>query len=471
MQINPKAPSMQGLDTLANEFTNRVFLPVKREELDWKEVLYTKFGWSPENPANGKVHLGQVSVLNAAFQEKKKVIFIRAGKRSGKTQVATAVGRTILTEVPNARGWCASGSYDLSDRILDTLWNDAAVGKFGKVAERNRNERRIRFEGGGLLQGKSWAEPESLEGESLDFCLADEAQTLDEERFNRLYARTLDRGGILICIGSAMSDDDWFLAKCEWAKMTTDCVYFEWTVEDNPYQDEEELDRAREILDEESYAELFLNQVRMPEGLVFSGYFDPTYSVFEDEPDPNLPMQAWVDPGTRASAYACVLAQVNEKDEIHLYDEVYEHGLESDTVVEIARNNDYWHLVTLIVMDVAGRQHHDTKYSPKEIWQKKTNLSVYDRKVAIDGGIEVHKSFLLNKTTGKRKLFIHSRMKNTLREYKSYKYPKRGLNSSAAKSPIDAFNHSMKAISYGIVHNFGYFAEKKKKSIRSWFIN
>lgn len=463
MRINPNLPSMTGLTLLGEEFAARVVLPIKRAEIDWAKVLYDNFGW--------EAHLIQRKVLTAAFEKMVKVIFIRAGKRSGKTQTAIALARTILTEVPGARGWCAAGTYDLSDRVFDPLWNDAMIGKFGKVSDRSKKDRRIRFEGGGLLQGKSWEDAESLEGESLDFAIADEGQTLDEERFNRLIARTLDRGGILFVIGSAMSDDDWFLGKAEWAKMTPDCAYFEWTVEDNPYQSQEELERLRNLLDEESYNELFRNEVRQPEGLVFSGYFDPMYNVHDREPDSRIPMQVWIDPGTTVSAYAVGFAQCMENGDVYLYDEVYEHMLESESVIDITRNNQYWHMVEFGVMDVAGRQHHDNKFSPKEIWTRKAKISIHDRRVEIDAGIQVHKAMLLQKSTGRRRLFIHKRMENTLREYRTYKYPKRTGSMSEPKHPIDAFNHMMKAISYGIVHNFDYFDRKKKSSIKSWFMD
>lgn len=469
MQINPSMPSMTGLGFLGEEFIAKVTLPVKREEINWRGVLYDKFGWSTEK--EGIRHEFQELVLDAAFKKMVKIIFIRAGKRSGKTQTAIAIARAILSEIPGARGWCCSGTYDLADRVLDTLWNDAMTGRFGRISDKSRKDRRIRFEGGGLIQGKSWENEEALEGESLDFCIADEGQTLDENRFNRLVARTLDRGGLLFVIGSAMTDDDWFLGKCEWAKMTPECAYFEWTVEDNPYQDEEELERLRSILDEDSYNELFRNEVKMPQGLVFSGYFDPMYNVHAKEPDPRIPMQVWVDPGTTNSAYAVGFFQVMPNGDVYGYDEIYEHMLESETVAEMARNHDYWHMVTLGVMDVAGRQHHDNKYSPKEIWSRKTKIPFYDRKVDIDGGIQVHRAMLLQKATGKRRLFIHERMKNTLREYRTYKYPQRTTNMSMPKKPIDAFNHMMKAISYGIVHNFGYFDKKKSQVVQSWFVD
>lgn len=459
MVINLEKPSMQGIKFLSQEFANRVQVNVRREAIDWRKILWENYGVTP--------HAKQAPVLDAAFVERKKVIIIRAGKRSGKTFAVTSIARTMHKAIPNARTWCCSGSYDLCDRVFDPLWNDSSSGHFGEIADRTKKDRRIRFNNGGLLQGKSWDDPNALEGESLDLNICDEAQTLDEDRFNLLYARTVDRGGLLILIGSPSASDEWFLSKCEEAKINPRWAYFEWTIWDNPYAPEEEIKQAQEDLTPEAFAEMFELKVRLPQGLVFSEYYSPTENIFVGEPHRKLPMEVWIDPGTTKSAYAVVFVQLIEMQgytEVKIYDEIYEHHTTTEDVIHLAKQSPYWPQVTKGVMDVAGRAKHDNSYSPREKWQSLAKIPMHDQKVEILPGIDRHRTFLLQKSTGLRRLFIHDRCKYTKMEYVTWRFPKQSsTNVGTPRLPIDAFNHIMKAINYGLVYNFGYFDKASQK--------
>ena len=459
LNIDPQMTHMSGLGQLAGEFLSRIAVPVTRKDIDWRSTAYQHYGWGTTNPQTGIEHTKQSSLMDALFQHAKKIIIVRASKRGGKTTALKTAARVMHREMPGCRGWIMSSTYALTDMIFSDLFLSAAGGDFGEVTTKSRKDRKVEISGGGLAQAKSWDDPDAIEGESLDYIFADEAQTLDEVRYNLMLARLLDRNGVLVMIGSPSSTDTWFLTKCEEAKLNPRWEYIEWTIKENPFLDQEQVSGLQADWSGEAFDELFMLKIRTPRGLVFSHEYDQQGSKFRAEPDPNYPMQVWIDPGTTAGAYAVLFVQVimGAIPRIFVFDEYYEHFTYSEKVIHEIKQHRYWPLVSMGVMDVAGRQHHDKAASPKELWTTLTRLPIYDQRVEILPGIERVKTMLLNPATGLRRLLVHERCKFTHFEFLNYRYQEStNIMVNAKKKPIDAFNHSLKALSYGVIHNFGY---------------
>lgn len=465
MLLDLERPSLRGVTRLAEELAGRIDVPVIRGSIDWKDVLWSNFGFTTTK--DDKHHWGQERLLDAIFVHHKKVIVVRAGKRGGKSKACTAAVQAFMKTNRGVHTWVCSNTYNLCQYVFAPLWNKATGTDepLGEVSSKSRKDWKVEFADGGLIQARSWDDGDNLEGESLDILIGDEAQTLDQYRFEKMYARIMDRDGVMILIGSPMASDAWYLGMCEEAKLNPDYEYIEWTTEDNPFIDPLFLANARRDLSTDAYDEMFMNKTRMPEGLVFSEEFDNRDSVFKGNPDPNIEMELWIDPGTTNSAYGGAIVQIID-DEVRVYEEFYEHHTFSEKVIEVARKMKYYHRVKRIVMDIAGRQHHDKEKSPKEIWQSVTHLPVFDTKVNILTGIERHKTFLKQPNSGRRRLKIHERCLKTIMEYNNWRYPKRRPEAGERRLPVDAFNHILKAITYGLVHRFSYYDTQvgKRKS-------
>lgn len=460
-------PAFRGLDLLIREMSQHVQVPTARKDIDWRTVTWEQFGWRP--------HDKQEQVMDAIFEQKKKVIIVRASKRGGKTNVATTAAKTLHEVKADARGWVASKTYDLADRVYDGLWPALTSGQFGEVQDKSRKDRRVRLVGGGLAQAKSWDDPDSLEGESLDYCICDEAQTLDQLRLDLILARTLDRGGFVLLIGSPSINDMFFLGLCDAASqgLNPDWAYIEWDVYENPYLGADEIETLKGSMSEEAFLEYFLLQTRLPQGLVFGEVYSPEENRFESEPDRGFPMEVWVDPGTTMGAYAVLFVQCKEGPipEVRVYDLLYEHNTYTEKVVQLARRHRYWPLVRSGIIDVAGRAKHDKATSPKDLWIRMARIPMYDQKVGIMEGIDRQKTFWYQATTGLRRLKIHNRCADIHKELLHWRFPTRGPAVGVARRPIDAFNHALKAISYGLVHHFGYFDKNPRNKKRSRYID
>ena len=459
--IDIAKPIFSGYGLLGEELLNRIQPPKKREDLDWRSIAYKTFGW--------RAHDKQSQVLDAIFKEKKKVVIVRASKRGGKSETGITAAKVIHKTVRGARGWCASGTYDLAKRVYSPVNMALQSGEYGEVTSRSARELYVTLEGGGICQAKSWEDTKGLEGESLDYLIADEAQTLDEQRFNLLYARTMDKGGFMLLIGSPDYTDEYFLYLCERAKIEESWAYVEWTIWENPYVPREFILQAQLDMSEEAFAEIYGDQergllTRMPEGLVFSKEYHPDLNMFDEPLPTGRPLGLCIDPGTTSSAYAVGFVETRPDGQIqniYLHDEIYEHNTYSEKMIEICQKHPLWPYVKYGVMDIAGRARHDTKGSPKEIWQQLAKIPIYDESVGIDSGIERHKSFLLQPSTGLRRLFIAKRCKETHLEYRSWRWPKRKPGQAQPTAPVNTFNHMLKAITYFIVRQFGYFDKDK----------
>lgn len=465
-------PAFRGLGYLVDQFSGYIKVPVHRDSIDWRKTAYEGFGWSTIAP-NGDSHSKQEQVMDAIFTEKKKVIVVEASKRGGKTQTAIAAAKVMHKIKPDTRGWCLSKTYDLSDRVFEPLWRDLATGNFGDIQDKSRKDRRLRMATGGLAQGKSWDDPDSLEGESLDYAICDEAQTLDELRFSLIMARTTDRDGFMLLIGSPGANDLYFLQLCEEAKINPDWEYVSWTIYENPFQSKQAIERIQLSMPADSFREFYMLERRMPEGLVFKDEYDPVNSTFTHEPNPELPMDVWIDPGTTSSAYAVAFVQVIPGAilDVKVYDELYMHNTYSEKVIQKTMQHVYWPMVTRGVIDIAARAHHDRADSAKDLWQALAKIPMYDQPVGEALGIERHKSFLLQPITGLRRLKHHTRCKMLRAEYLNWRYPRTAPSGNEPRKPLNAWNHLLKAITYGLVNLAGYYDKVRGAKRPSRFID
>ncbi len=194
-----------------------------------------------------------------------------------------------------------------------------------------------------------------------------------------------------------------------------------------------------------------------PKTLVFKEFQHLTH-VKPCPYDAERPVQLWVDPGY-AGAYA-VLAVQRKDWEVWVIDEVYERGVVVQDMITRAKAREWWSKVNRIVMDVAGTQHQGME-SHSEAWHRITGLPVYPQGVGIADGIMRVRTFLMDPETKKPRLFHDPKCKGTLSEYGLYRYNEVKENRPEREEPVDANNHSCKALAYGLVNMFGLVVPHK----------
>jgi len=217
-------------------------------------------------------------------------------------------------------------------------------------------------------------------------------------------------------------------------------------------RDDPEIRAMEATLPEDTFMERVGAVPCPPRTLVFREFAHLTH-VRERPFKPELPVQLWVDPGY-AGAYAVVVVQI-EGGVVSQIDEVYRAGMVSEEIIRECQVRPWWAKVTLVVMDVAGRQHHATA-SHFEVWRRVAGKVPVGNPVGVADGIQRHRTFLINPADKEPRLLHDPRCKGTIAEYGLYKYHEVRENRAEREEPVDANNHAMKAIAYGLVWNFGF---------------
>lgn len=216
-----------------------------------------------------------------------------------------------------------------------------------------------------------------------------------------------------------------------------------------------EIKRLEAILPDDEFQRTVAAQ-RVPSRALIFPEFSYLNHVKPCPFDINLPVYLWIDPGYFPSVYAVIPVQFHGP-EVWQIDEVYLNGHTHQQVIAVCMAQKWWNAVDYLVMDVAGRQHHAEK-SAEEVWGSLTRKAVYSQPVGILDGISRHRTFL----GPTPRLFHDPTCTGTLNEYRQYKRHTDRDGNPTSDEPIDANNHSMKAIAYGLVWHFGFIDEAKE---------
>ncbi len=199
--------------------------------------------------------------------------------------------------------------------------------------------------------------------------------------------------------------------------------------------------------------------------LVFGREFSYDLHVENVDFDPDLPILLACDPGY-AGGYALLVVQSPHDQDVRVIDEFYAQYSTWDQAARWLRQRPYIKtdskgFITNVlrgnaVMDVAGNQHHGDK-SQIEQWQASTGIRFIGRKVGIEDGINRLRDFLRSPFDWEEtRILISPKCEGLLWELsQGEQYPKDQEGNPIKENPIDANNHSRKALSYLLVFRYG----------------
>jgi len=226
--------------------------------------------------------------------------------------------------------------------------------------------------------------------------------------------------------------------------------------------------------------EFFMERIagkRVPPAGLVHGEFRPDIHVQELEYVVGEPVTIWTDPGY-SGAYACEVSQ-EINGQIHVFDEIYQTGLITSEIIDIAKQRPWYRDFSNHVIDVAGWQ-HQAMAAPAEIWLSETGVYPTSQKVMIPEGIERLKSFLkVNPTNNLPKIVFSPKCEGILSEFgartcplpeyigqdRPYRWKTDREGNIVGTTPEDKFNHGIKAVTYGIVDRYGFSTSKNRNKI------
>jgi len=425
-----------------------------------RDYLYEKVGFAPTDE--------QVAILESPY----RFNLVAGGEQAGKSMVASKylLGRFMETEEPGLY-WLVAADYERTRAEFEYLVQDFATLGILKQASKRVDPGYIVLADGTRIETKSAKDPRTLAMRAPHGILGCEASQLDMETFFRLRGRCAPKRGWMFLSGTFEGSLGWypqmFTAWAAGADPEARAYSLpSWT---NKYlypggREDPEIQRLKEVASDDFYMERIEGKPSPPKGLVFSE-FRPDAHVVDVEYVPDVPVHLWMDPGY-AGGYAVEVVQV-QGEQIQVIDEIYEVGLVTDEIIDIAKSRPWWPDVKFGVIDIAGNQ-HQAMAAPAEVWLEQAGLYLSSQKVKINEGTERLKGWLkIDPRTHAPRIVFSPKCIGIMSEFgmapnpfdgqtRAYRWKTDREGNIVGDTPEDKYNHGVKAIIYGLIDRFGY---------------
>ena len=425
-----------------------------------RDYLYDKVGFTPTDE--------QVAILESPY----RFNLVAGGEQAGKSMVASKylLGRFMETEEPGLY-WLVAADYERTRAEFEYLVQDFATLGILKQASKRVDPGYIVLADGTRIETKSAKDPRTLAMRAPHGILGCEASQLDMETFFRLRGRCAPKRGWMFLAGTFEGSLGWYPQMyTAWAAgADPEAKAYSLPSWTNKYlypggREDPEIQRLKEVASDDFYMERIEGKPSPPKGLVFTE-FRPDAHVVDVEYVPDVPVHLWMDPGY-AGGYAVEVIQV-QGEQIQVIDEIYEVGLVTDEIIDIAKSRPWWPDVKFGVIDIAGNQ-HQAMAAPAEVWLQQAGLYLSSQKVKINEGTERLKGWLkIDPRTHAPRIVFSPKCIGIMSEFgmapnpfdgqtRAYRWKTDREGNIVGDTPEDKYNHGVKAIIYGLIDRFGY---------------
>ena len=435
-----------------------------------RDYLFEKVGFAPTDE--------QRAILESPF----RFNLVAGGEQAGKSLIASKylLGRIAETE-GNGLYWLVAADYERTRAEFEYLIEDFSALRILSSASKRVDPGHLVLGDGTRIETKSAKDPRTLAMRAPDGILGCEASQLDLETFFRLRGRCAPKRGWMFLSGTFEGSLGWYPQMfTAWASgADRDARAFSLPSYTNVHlypggANDPEIQRLREASSDDFFMERIEGKPSPPKGLVFTE-FRPDMHIGEISYEKGEPVHLWMDPGY-TGGYAVEVVQVRG-EQLCVIDEIYEQGLVTDEIIDVARSREWWPDVKFGVIDIAGTQ-HQAMAAPTEVWLQQTGLYLSSQKVRINEGTERLKGWLkINPKTHAPRMVFSPRCHGILSEFgsapnpfdgqtKAYRWKTDRDGSIVGDVPEDKNNHGIKAMIYGLIDRFGYGYVQDREHIR-----
>jgi len=351
-------------------------------------------------------------------RDKHRYKVINCGRRAGKSFLVSIEMLRFASENPNTDVWYISPSYKQSKAIMWQMLKELIpIEVIKRINETSIsieliNDSRIMLKGGD--------NPDSLRGVKIDFCVFDETAFFTKwEEVWKVIRPTLVDSKSNVWFISTPNGLNHFKDLYETESKDLDYKSFHFTSYDNPYIDKSELDKAREEMDEDSFQQEFMGEFRKMSGLIYKEFnrdihmVEIPYDKFNEE----WTFTRSLDFGFAHKSALGYFAISPNKDEIYLYDGIYESGLYESQIAEIVKEKDTHEIIRPIAdsnqpMSIAQLFHYGVRFDPVD----KTTDSVKN------GIVRVAELLKVRPDTGKPTLMFNKDFTWVADEFETYRW-------------------------------------------------
>ena len=417
----------------------------------WKKNWFAKSGYIP-HPKQVETHEAQLTT---------RFIVVTAGRRWGKTLLASHEAEIPLL-IPDSRGWVVSPTYDLAEKTFRKIHSNLILKQHlpGRVTT---NPYRIEMDWGSVVECKSAAHPESLQGEGLDWIIYDECASCKQVIWEQYLRPTLtDTGGWAIFISTPKGYNYFFDLYNrgqsnefpEWYSVRSPS----W---DNPYLDKNDIAGAKRDLSDVIF--------RQEYGAEFSSNFGNVYPDFDASISAHGMSKLEISPKWRhcrafdfgyTNPMVCLWFAVDPSDRAYLYDEYYVAGKTmSDHIPAIkqreAEHAQWFKNTNFNGIDAVNYEFSVADPEDRNAREELKNSQIYTTtsKVKVETRIEYCRQRLKFREDGTTSFKVDiDRCPNFIKEAQTYAFPETSDIRNEKEAPIKKDDHAM--------DGWGYFEAK-----------
>ncbi len=320
----------------------------------------------------------------------------------------------------------------------------------------------MRFPWGSVVEGKSADNPESLLGEAVDLVIYSEAAQLPRHIRERYVEPTIiTRKGCEIIPTTPDQSGEWVHELVEKGEREDfpNIASFHWDVTANPTYDLEEFERAKKFYGEDSpvFREQYLGEWVFYGGRVYPSFNEETHIIPRFEIPSGWPVIRGIDFGHR-DPFVTLWAAVGPDNELYLCQEYYSR--EAKSIKEHASHIRIHSIGNKISLTVADPE------SPQSIEdlcfenipaiaanndRKAGRMRVMEYLAPTEEGIppwsirELPEQFVKKKWP---RLYIFSDLKETLREFRYFRWKEGLTHKEGEKEKTEGEDHSMDVLRY-----------------------
>lgn len=366
---------------------------------------------------------------NEVAKDNHRFRVLRCGRRWGKTTLAIEEIKGLVISRPAKVAYIALTYQQARDIAWQQIIKELrpAILKINesrlelKTRTINNEESQI------LLRG--WESIETLRGLFFDFVVIDEVASMRNFWVNweEVIRPTLtDTRGSAMFISTPKGFDH-FYDLC--SKQDPDYKSFHFTTYDNPFIPREEIEKAKQELTEDRFAQEYLADFRKTSGLVYKE-FSRERHITTEQPKTVIDIVAGIDWGYTNPASSHRI-RIDADRHYWIDDEYYKSGQTTEQIIEAVKLKK----PTKVYPDPAEPDRNEIA--------NRSGLNIMEVSKDIEAGIDCVRSLLKQ-----GRIHIHPDCKNLIMEFETYRYPDKKPDSNEKELPIKENDHALDEIRY-----------------------
>ena len=368
-----------------------------------------------------------------------------AGRRFGKTFTSVASLVRAAVKAPNQNVWYVAPTYSAAKEICWTMLINSIPADY--IAKTNETTLTIRLINGSYIALKGAEKPNNLRGRALNHCVLDEFSEMRPETWYEVIRASLsDRQGSALFIGTPKGRNHFYDL---WAKAKDGAdgwESFQYTTLDGGNVPPEEVESARNDLDERTFQQEYEAAFVTYQGLIYYGFSreDSVLDMKDDSGTLHIGMDFNLDP---MSAVICI----RKGEKLYAVDEIVMYGSNTDEMVAEIKDR-YGNRNIIIYPDPASRQRKTSAGGRTDlsilqnagfsVKAKNSHALVRDRINAVN-------SRLLS-GDGERHFYVSPKCKQTIKSLERQTYKE----GTSIPNKDDGFDHMNDALGYLIEYLF-----------------